>query len=317
MKPWSVLLLFVLAGSAHAQGSELHVRLNENGLRGVVDAEGQIAVPFVYQTIEHYPDKNRFLVSIKAGENAGRMGVLDETGKVVIPVVYDQLQRVSNNGDEDTHLAQRDGKWGYVDIMTGTILIAPKYVNLSIDSLSTDSQGRGIALAHNGEKWGVIDTTDNILVPFEFDEIITSSHGSIQMLRNNTVVSLRFDDQRFLGETIRCEECGRFTNDSTRRPAAREPSTSFGGIGVAINRPDPEGKSVWLVDVLIDGPAAKAGLKPEDEILSVADKSVSEMTLDQVREALRGEAGTTVKLMVLRSGESREFSVERQVIDVR
>lgn len=317
MKLWCLPLLFLLAGAAHAQDGELHVRFNDSNLRGVVDAKGQIVVPFKYQSIEHYRDKKRFLVSINVGENAWRMGILDETGKVVVPVVYDRLQRISNNGDEDTHLAQRDGKWGYVDIMTGEVLIAPKYAGLSIDSLSTDEKGRGIAIAHNGEKWGVINTSDKVLVPFEFDEIITSSYDSIQMLRKNAVVSLRFDGQHFLGETVECEECGRFTSDATRRSAASEPATSFGGIGVAINRLNPEDKTVWLVDVMIDGPAAQAGLKPDDEILSVEGKPVSAMTLEQVREALRGEAGSRVRLMVRRRGESKEFSVERQVINLR
>lgn len=310
-------LLYLFVAVAHAQEGELHIRSNESDLRGVVDNNGKVIVPFEYQSIEHYDDKNRFLVSKKVGENVWHMGVLDEAGKVVVPVMYDQLQRVSNNNDEDTHIAQRNGKWGYVNIITGQVLIQPKYAGLVVDSLSTDTQGMGIALANNGEHWGVIDTNDKVLVPFEFDEIITTTSDEMQMRRKSAVVTLRFEGQRFLGETVDCKECGRFTHDSTRRSAAKQPPTSFGGIGVAIDRQTPEEKAVWLVDVMMDGPAARAGLQPEDEIVSVDGRPVAEMTLEQVREALRGEAGTIVKVMVRRGGATREFSVERQVINIR
>lgn len=308
----AVLCLFAVV--AYAQERELNVRWNDSDLRGVIDDKGKVIVPYEYQSIEHYRDKKRFLVSKKVGENAWRMGVLDESGKAVVPVTYDLLQRVSNNGDEDTHITQRDGKWGYVNIISGDVLIEPKYTGLYVDSLSTDAQGMGIALAHNGEKWGVITTSDKVLVPFEFDEIITTTSDEMQLLRKKAVVTLRFDGQRYLGETVDCSECGGFTKDATRRSAAKQPPTSFGGIGVAIDRQTPEDKSVWLVDVMTDGPAAQAGLQPGDEIVSVDAKPVGEMTLEQVREALRGESGTLVKVMVRRGGETKDFSVERQVI---
>lgn len=309
-------LLCLLAVTAHANAGELQVRTDKSDLRGVVDAQGKVVIPYAYQSIEHYADKKRFLVSVKVGENAWRMGVLDEAGKVVVPLDYEQLQRVSNNGDEDTHVAKRDGKWGYVNIITGKVLIEPKYAGLYVDSLSTDAKGMGIALANNGEKWGVINTSDKILVPFEFDEIVTSSYDEMKLRRQNAIVTLRFEGERYLGETVDCEECGRFTNDSTRRAAAKQPPTAFGGIGVAIDRVTPEDKSVWLVDVMTDGPADRAGIQPEDEIVSVDAKPVSEMTLEQVREALRGEAGTTVKVVVRRGGEVKEFSVGREVIKI-
>lgn len=314
MKPWSIVLLCLLAGAAHAREGDLRVLFNDSDLRGVVDETGKIVVPYQYQGIEHYRDKKRFLVSVKVGDNAWRMGVLDEAGKEVVPVVYDRLQRVSNNGDEDTHLAERDGKWGYVNIITGEVLIEPKYAGLSIDSLSTDAQGMGIAIANNGDKWGVINTRDQVLVPFEFDEIMTSSVDEMKLRRKNAVVTLRFDGQRFLGETVDCEECARFSQDATRLAAAKQAQTPFGGIGVAINHGAPDDKSVWLVDVLDDGPAAQAGLRPEDEIVSVEGKPVREMTLEQVREALRGQAGTSVRLKVRRGGQTKEFLVQRQVI---
>jgi hypothetical protein len=304
----------LLAVVAHAQAGEFIVRWNENGLRGVVDEQGNVVIPYEYQSIEHYQDKKRFLVSKKAGENAWRMGVLDEAGKVVIPMVYEQLTRVSNNGDEDTHMAKRDGQWGYVNIITGEVLIEPKYAGLYVDSLSTDTEGMGIALANNGEKWGVIDTHGKTLVPFEFDEIVNSSVDQMQLRRKNALVTLRFEGQRYLGESVDCQECGRFSTDSARRFAAQQPPASFGGIGVAINHVAPDERTVRLVDVMADGPAARAGLQIQDEIVNVDGKPVGGMTLEQVREALRGEAGSTVNVTVRRLGETKDFVVERQVI---
>jgi C-terminal processing protease CtpA/Prc len=56
--------------------------------------------------------------------------------------------------------------------------------------------------------------------------------------------------------------------------------------------------------VVADSPAAAAGLKVGDIVLSVAGRKATEVPLAEAREILKGAPGTRVRLQ-LRSGEAR------------
>lgn len=55
-------------------------------------------------------------------------------------------------------------------------------------------------------------------------------------------------------------------------------------------------------------PAAEAGLKPDDKIVSIEGRFVSEW--DEVREAIRLNAGRVIKVGVLRDGQRLDFEVK-------
>ncbi len=85
-----------------------------------------------------------------------------------------------------------------------------------------------------------------------------------------------------------------------------------GGVGAEIglrnNKPT-------VIRVLGNNPAEKAGVKAGDAILAVNGQSTSSWTVDKTTSEIRGEAGTTVKLVVLRGSESKEFTITRQIIN--
>lgn len=83
----------------------------------------------------------------------------------------------------------------------------------------------------------------------------------------------------------------------------------YQGIGVTI-APDDNG----LINVVapIDGsPAAKAGIRTGDKIISVGGKAYDGSTIDQAVAAMRGKPGTRVDLVVLRGDNELEFSIIR------
>jgi len=88
---------------------------------------------------------------------------------------------------------------------------------------------------------------------------------------------------------------------------------NFQGIGVEFNIFDD---TVHVLYVVPQGPSDRAGLQIGDKILKVDDSSVISKTLPSasIRKMIRGEAGTKVKLTVLRNNTIQYFYVTRGTI---
>ncbi|KEO81624.1 S41 family peptidase [Tumebacillus flagellatus] len=83
-------------------------------------------------------------------------------------------------------------------------------------------------------------------------------------------------------------------------------SSSFEGIGAEIKSED--GKIV--VDVPIKGaPAEKAGIKPNDRILSVDGKSLTGMKVTEAVTYIRGKKGSKAELVIERPGETGQLNI--------
>ncbi len=101
----------------------------------------------------------------------------------------------------------------------------------------------------------------------------------------------------------------------------KEESTAFdnsltgtigGGVGIELNiRND----LVTVIRVLVDNPAAKAGILAGDVISTVNDESVEGLLVEQVVQKIRGDVGTTVRIGVLRSGAPQDFTVTRAEVN--
>jgi carboxyl-terminal processing protease len=85
-----------------------------------------------------------------------------------------------------------------------------------------------------------------------------------------------------------------------------------GGIGAEIGLRNDQ---VSIIRPLPNNPAEKAGLAAGDIILSVNDQSTTGWTVDKAVGQIRGEAGTTVKLVIQRGTTVKEYSITRAVIN--
>ncbi|WP_438823759.1 S41 family peptidase [Bacillus sp. JJ1764] len=83
-------------------------------------------------------------------------------------------------------------------------------------------------------------------------------------------------------------------------------SSSFEGIGAEIQEKDGH---ILIVSPIKGSPAEKAGLKPNDMILSVNGKSLQGMTSSQAVTLIRGKKGTKVELSIQRPGSEAPISV--------
>lgn len=88
---------------------------------------------------------------------------------------------------------------------------------------------------------------------------------------------------------------------------------TFEGIGAELGKRDG---NLIVVSPIKGSPAEKAGLKAGDVIATVNDEESIAWEVEKAVSVIRGEAGTTVRLGVIRDGESREISVVRGNISV-
>ena len=90
---------------------------------------------------------------------------------------------------------------------------------------------------------------------------------------------------------------------------------SLKGIGTQIGLRD--GKLV-IIAPLEDSPAEKAGLLADDEILEINGESTKGISIDAAADKIRGEKGTTVKLLIKRKDvPNKWYSIVRDEIEVK
>ncbi|HKB15873.1 MAG TPA: PDZ domain-containing protein, partial [Planctomycetota bacterium] len=91
----------------------------------------------------------------------------------------------------------------------------------------------------------------------------------------------------------------RFYEPEETRSLEEETSGRFAGIGIVI---EPGSPPITIAFPQPDSPAEKAGLRVGDRIVEIDGQRVEEADPDQVRDRIRGEEGTEVRLAFLPGG---------------
>lgn len=91
-----------------------------------------------------------------------------------------------------------------------------------------------------------------------------------------------------------------------------ELNNAFSGIGAELS--ETQG-NLEVISPIAGSPADKAGLKPKDIISEINGVSTSGMSVDTGVDKIRGKAGTTVNLQVIRGAQTLSFSIKRENID--
>ncbi len=89
----------------------------------------------------------------------------------------------------------------------------------------------------------------------------------------------------------------------------------FGGLGIVISLRE---SLLTVISPIAGTPAAKAGLKTQDQIVKIGEESSVNMTLEDAVHRLRGEPGTNIDVWVLRRGwsEAKRFTLTRAIIKI-
>ena len=91
-------------------------------------------------------------------------------------------------------------------------------------------------------------------------------------------------------------------------------NNAYVGIGITITTTEDE-SGFLVTEVNKGGSAEEAGMKAGDVVVEVEGQLTAGMTVSEVRDLVRGEEGTQVKLTVLRDGEQLELLITRKIVE--
>jgi carboxyl-terminal processing protease len=94
-----------------------------------------------------------------------------------------------------------------------------------------------------------------------------------------------------------------------------EQRSQYYGIGASIQQ---RHRGVYIIEPFKDTPATRAGLRYGDQIIAIDGQNAESWNSDQVRDSLRGDLGTEVKVTVRRAGAKQDVTVslERAAVDL-
>lgn len=91
-------------------------------------------------------------------------------------------------------------------------------------------------------------------------------------------------------------------------------SGSFTGIGAELGK---QGNNIVVISPIAGFPAAKAGLKAQDIIVSINGQDATGFNIDEAVQRIRGDKGTKVKLTIIRNNTDKlNFTITRDVITI-
>jgi carboxyl-terminal processing protease len=107
----------------------------------------------------------------------------------------------------------------------------------------------------------------------------------------------------------------RFMTPDQFQDLTEQTSGETPGIGIELAQ-DPESQSVVIADIYPGSPALAAGVQKGDRLISVDDKPIKELELNEIEKLIRGKADTSVKLSLNRRGQGFELSVKRADVEI-
>ncbi len=162
------------------------------GYSGLLDKNGRIVVPFIYNSVENF---NQNLALVTSFQNhLLKYGFVDKKGQVKIPIKFDYANSFING----MAFMKLNGKFGWINslgdpVFQQTFDVAENFINDTIPKSGFDQTQVGkskFAIVSNNGFWGVISRYGEEVIPIKYDSIAKTTNGFIAI---DTISKIYFD----------------------------------------------------------------------------------------------------------------------------
>ena len=138
--------------------SENRIAFVLNGKIGYFDDFGNQIIAPIYDNLINFSKHASFKGGYAKVAFKSKFGVIDASGKMIIPAIYQNIGEIS-----DLVSFQKDGLWGYVNLLN-KVIVPPTYD----EARSFDNEA---AIVSFNNRFGIINTKGEIKVPIIFDDV--------------------------------------------------------------------------------------------------------------------------------------------------
>lgn len=160
------------------------------------------------------------------------------------------------------------------------------------------------------------DNSNSKAVPLEDVQRFSNAIGEIKKYYVKPVDDKELFDNAIRGMLNGLDPHSSYLDEEEFKELQTSTSGEFGGLGLEVTM---EEGIVKVVTPLVDTPAFKAGIKSGDYIIKLGKESVQGLSLKDAVNLMRGKAGSTIELTVLRKGVNKAltFDLIREVILIK
>lgn len=159
-------------------------------------------------------------------------------------------------------------------------------------------------------------STSSKAVPLEDVQRFSNAIGEIKKYYVKPTDDKELFDNAIRGMLSGLDPHSSYLDEEEFKELQTSTSGEFGGLGLEVTMEDGV---VKVVTPLVDTPAFKAGIKSGDYIIKLGKESVQGLSLKDAVNLMRGKAGSTVQLTVLRKGANKAltFDLIREIIQIK
>lgn len=160
------------------------------------------------------------------------------------------------------------------------------------------------------------DNTNTKRIPLEDVQRFSNAIGEIKKYYVKPIDDKELFDNAIRGMVGGLDPHSSYLDEEEFKELQTSTSGEFGGLGIEVTMEDGV---VKVITPLVDTPAFKAGIKSGDYIIKLGNESVQGLSLKDAVNLMRGKAGSTIELTVLRKGASKPltFDLIREVIQIK
>ncbi|KTD53284.1 carboxy-terminal protease [Legionella santicrucis] len=158
--------------------------------------------------------------------------------------------------------------------------------------------------------------SDSKAVPLEDVQRFSNAIGEIKKYYVKPIDDKELFDNAIRGMLSGLDPHSSYLDEEEFKELQTSTSGEFGGLGLEVTMEDGV---VKVVTPLVDTPAFKAGIKSGDYIIKLGKESVQGLSLKDAVNIMRGKAGSTIELTILRKGVNKAltFDLVREVIQIK